>query len=120
MDFETFIDKIGGEAESLRKKETALDIEFCYLQSILAGFRVAYQQPRATPFEARILKELTALQKRTPEGAFKRHDIIVAVELAGIKASEWTLTMTLNSLEKKGLVYRPRGPRTKFWAVHLA
>lgn len=115
MDIDTLIAAVQRGMEQLDGQDIELtpdDIR--RLKAIADAFDDAVQQ-RVTPFQERIIKTLAVLSPR-PESPPVSTTRLVA-SIGGLEG-RWQAWYHLNALEGKGLVHRPRGPKSG-WKVCL-
>ena len=106
MELAVFINRIKEEADRLQAAH-GLSIDAAYEQAVAAVFKAAAEEQVISPFEARILAEL----KTASRGGRPVSSTALATRL-GI-GSRYTIAHRLHELERRGLVYRPRGPKSK-------
>jgi hypothetical protein len=117
-DLQQLLINLKGEADRLHASDPALSTEERYMRAVVAVFMTAAEEPTISPFEAKLLAAIRTLHKEEPRAiGFKKPQISDALNLDGMNIEEWNLWSALSSLEQRGLVFRPRGPRTHFWAV---
>lgn len=120
FDLTTLLSQIKEEAERLIKTDRTLGIEAAYQAAIVKVFIAAAERPKLTPFEAQVLAVMNGLSEdqRAGSRSFLKGDISTALQLKGMEIDDWTLWHTLSKLEEKRQVHRPRGPRSRKWAVY--
>jgi DNA-binding transcriptional ArsR family regulator len=106
LELAVFINRIKEEADRLQG-EHGLSIDAAYEQAVAAVFKTAAEAQLISPFEARILAEL----KIASRGGRPVSSTALAARL-GV-GSRRTMAFHLKRLERRGLVYRPGGPKAK-------
>lgn len=107
------LNRIRAEAE--RRMAHSIPEPEAYTEAIVQVFTVAAKELAVTPFEAQILTTMRRLG--SPTIALKKGEIAQVLHESGMGVDEWTLWNSLHTLEARGLIYRPNGPRSHRWNV---
>ncbi len=108
MELATLLENIKREADRLQRE--GLNVDVAYDRAITEIVKLAAEQQAVSPFEQCILK---AIHDRNGHPV---STTALAVML-GIE-SRYTMYNYLSDLERRGLVHRPLGPRSKSgWAL---
>lgn len=86
-----------------------------YAEAVVQVLTVAAKEQVVTPFEAEVLA--TMRQLGSPLVSVKKGPIARELHERGMGIDDFALWKSLNTLEGRGLVYRPKGPRSKHWTV---
>ena len=106
MELKVLMDLIKLEADRLQA-EDGLSIDAAYEHAVAVTFKTAAEKQAMSPFEARILAEV----RHASRGGrpIKITALLVKLETG----SRYSIYYHLRNLERRGLVYRPGGARSK-------
>ena len=111
LELTAFLNSIKDEADRLQE-EDGLSIDAAYERAVAAAIKAAAEMQEVSPIEKQVLAEL----KHASRGGRPVSSTKLAV-LLGID-SRYTMAYHLRNLERRGLVYRPGGARSKRgWAA---
>lgn len=111
---------VKGEANRLCAGDPTLSRIEAYGRALAPVFMTAAEEATVTPFERLLLSAMRRLHETNPK-VLSFASRIIAAELRrpenGMYVESWPLWKTLSALEASGLVYRPKGPKTRTWAL---